>query len=158
MGDTNKFVTRGKKRISSFSDTGLLRATIAFASGETNVALCGYAPSTPYALAVTGTTNNMIYNSTTHIFTLEVSPDQSGTATVALSLAPVPLLSIALGSAGVVQISWPSAAMGYVLEETSNLTPPVVWARSPNTMNSITGQNVVTITNGGSAGFYRLQQ
>lgn len=45
LGDTNKFVTRGKKRISSISDDGLLRATVVFAPGETNVALCGYAPS-----------------------------------------------------------------------------------------------------------------
>ena len=158
LGDTNKFVTRGKKRISSFSDTGLLRATVAFAARETNVTLCGYAPSNPFALALAGATNNMTYNSTTHIFTLSVSPGNSGTATVGLSLAPVPSPQIAPAAAGQCQISWPAAAVGYVLEKASNLAPPVVWFQSSDTVTSTNGQNVVTITNSDSAAFYRLRQ
>jgi len=158
LGDTNKFVTRGKKRISSFFDTGLIRVTVAFAAGETNVTLCGYAPTSPYAFALAGSTNNLTYNSTTHFFAVNVSPDNSGMATVALSLAPVPSLSIAPGSAGQFQISWPAAAVGYALEKATNLTPPVVWSQTSDTVNSIGGQNVATVTNGDSTVFYRLKQ
>ena len=158
LGDTNKFVTRGKKRISGFSDTGLLRATVAFAAGETNVTLCGYAPSNPYVLALAGATNTMAYDSTTHIFTLSVSPGSSGTATVGLSLAPAPMPQIAPVAAGQFQIAWPAAAVGYVLEEATNLTPPVLWFPSPVAVTSTNGQNMVAITNGESAAFYRLRQ
>jgi hypothetical protein len=158
LGDTNKFVTRGKKRIASFSDTGLLRATVAFATGETNVTLCGYAPTNPVALALAGGANNLTYNSTTHLFALNVSPDNSGTATVGLSLALVPSLQITPDAAGQFQISWPVAAVGYILEKATNLTPPVVWSQVSDTVTSTNGQNVLLITNYGSAAFYRLSQ
>ena len=158
LGDTNKFVTRGKKRISGFSDTGLLRASIDFAAGESNVTLCGYAPSSPYALALAGSTNNLTYNSTTHFFTLSVSPGNSGAASVAFSLAPVPSLSVDPGSAGQFQISWPGAAIGYVLEKTTNLAPPAVWAQTSDVVTSTNGHNVAIITNAGSSAFYRLRQ
>jgi hypothetical protein len=158
LGDTNKFVTRGKKRISSFSDTGLLRATVAFAAGETNVALTGYAPSSPYALALAGTTNNLTYDPTTHIFSLNVSPDDSGTATVGFSLSPVPSPQIKPIIGNQFQISWPSEAVGYVLEKSTNLIPPVVWSQTWNAVISTNGQNVVIITNSGSTEFYRLRQ
>ena len=158
LGDTNKFVTRGKKRISSFSDTGLLRASVAFAAGENNVTLCGYAPSSPYAFALSGSTNNLTYSPAAHIFTLRVSPGASGSATVAFSLAPLPSLSIAPGAAGQLQISWPGAAVGYVLDKTTNLASPVVWSPVSNSVILINGQNVVTTTNDGSAAFYRLRQ
>jgi hypothetical protein len=158
LGDTNKFVTRGRKRIASFSDTGLLRATVAFAAGESNVTLCGYAPSSPYPLALVGSTNNLTYNAATHFFTLRVSPGNSGAATVAFSLAPVPSLNIAPGPAGQFQISWPAAALGYVLEKTTNLASPTVWYQTSEVADSTNGQNVVTITNTGPATFYRLRQ
>ncbi len=158
LGDTNKFVMLGKKRISSFSDTGLLRATVAFAAGETNVTLCGYASSSPYALALEGATNNLTYNSTTHLFTLNVSPDNSGTATVALSLARVPSPQIMPGSGGRFQISWPAAAVGYVLEKATNLTPPTVWSPVTDPITPTNGQNMVDITNPGPTSFYRLRQ
>jgi hypothetical protein len=87
LGDTNKFVTRGKKRIADVSDNGSIRATVAFAAGETNVTLCGYAPSTPSAQAVAGAVGSVNYDATTRLFSVSASPDKSGTATVGLSLA-----------------------------------------------------------------------
>jgi hypothetical protein len=156
LGDTNKFVTRGKKRISSFSDTGLLRATVAFAAGETKVTLTGYAPTNP--LVLTGAAGNLSYNAATHRFTLTVAPDHSGTATIGLALAPVPSPQITPLGAGLLQISWPSAAVGYVLEEATNLTPPVAWSPASGSVTSANGQQVVTITNTGPATFYRLKQ
>jgi hypothetical protein len=158
LGDTNKFVTRGKKRISSFADTGLVRATVVFAAGETNVTLCGYAPSSPYAIALTGSTSNLSYSPGTHFFTMNLSPDNSGKATVGFSLAPLPSLSITAVSVGQVQIAWPSAAIGYTLEQSTSLVPPVLWSPVTNEVNSVAGQNTVTIVATNSPVFYRLAQ
>jgi autotransporter-associated beta strand protein len=156
LGDTNKFVTRGKKRISYFSDNGFLRVTVAFAAGETNVALSGYAPSNPYVFSLGSTTNSLTYNATTHLFTLNLTPAASGTATLGVSLAPVPSIQITPGTAGQFQISWPLAAAGYSLQKATDLTPPVVWSQTSNAVISSNGQNVVTITNADSTVFYRL--
>ena len=41
IGDANKFVTAGKKRISAVSDSGSLQVTVAFAAGESNVTFVG---------------------------------------------------------------------------------------------------------------------
>jgi hypothetical protein len=158
LGDPNKFVTRGKKRISAFSDTGVMRATVAFAAGETNVTLCGYAPASPYLFALAGSSSNLTYSSVTHQFALNMSPDNSGTATVALSLTPVPSLGIAPQPPGKYQISWPVAAVGYGLEKTTNLAPPAVWVQTTDSVNTLNGQNVVTITNASPSAFYRLKQ
>jgi hypothetical protein len=87
VGDTGKFVTRGKKRIPGVSDSGSLRVDVAFADGETKVTLCGYAPSSPNVQALSGTADNLAYEAATHIFTLNVSPDKSGKSTVGLSVA-----------------------------------------------------------------------
>ncbi len=156
LGDTNKFVSRGKKRISSISDTGLLRVTVAFASGETNVTLTGYAPSSPFALA--GAASNLVYNPATHLFSLSVSPGDSGTATVGLSLAPVPSLQIRALGADQFQFSWSAAAIGYGLVRATNLATPVFWTPVTNSVNSVGGQNVVTVEAGNPTAFYRLAQ
>jgi len=158
LGGTNKFVTRGKKRIASFSDTGVIRAAVAFATGESTVTLCGYAPPSPFALALVGATNGLTYNPTTHLFTLNVSPDNSGTATVAFSLTPVPTLNIASGIFGQFEISWPAAAAGHVLEKATNLGSPVIWSQTPDTVHLSNGQNTVTLTNVEPTAFCRLRQ
>lgn len=156
VGDTGKFVTRGGKRISRFSDNGLLRATVAFAAGETNVTLSGCAPVNPRVTALSGTTSNPAYNSVSHVFTVNVSPGPAGTASVGLSLAPLPSLRAAPVGIGQIQISWPVTAVGCVLEQAANLTPPVVWSPIPDPVTATNGWHVVTITNVDAAAFYRL--
>ena len=44
LGDTGHFVSLGKKRITSLSDDGTVRITIAFTPGETSRSLRGYSP------------------------------------------------------------------------------------------------------------------
>jgi hypothetical protein len=83
-----KFVTRGKKRIASVGDNGQLRAIVAFAAGETKVTLSSYAPSSPKAQTVTGAVSNVTFDAATHLFTLDVSPDKSGTAAVVWAWQP----------------------------------------------------------------------
>jgi hypothetical protein len=156
LGDTNKFVTRGKKRIPAFSDNGFLHVTIAFAPGETNVTLSGYAPSSPNLFSFAGAASNLGYNAAAHLFTLNVAPGNSGTASVGISLAPAPKIQIAPGVVGQFQISWSSAAAGYVLQKATNLVPPAAWANASELVTSNNGQYMATIVITNATMFYRL--
>ncbi|HEY2082028.1 MAG TPA: hypothetical protein VGI88_04540, partial [Verrucomicrobiae bacterium] len=157
LGDTNKFVTLGKKRISTMADAGVLKVTTSFAVGETNLTLTGYAPSAPYIGALNGAFGVMNYDPTTHLFSINLAPDGSNTATLALSLSPLPYLQIT-NSGGNMQIFWPTSAIGYHLESTVNLQPPANWGPVTNPVNVIGNLNSVGLTPSAPASFYRLKQ
>jgi autotransporter-associated beta strand protein len=157
LGDTNKFVTLGKKRISTLSDAGVLKVTVSFAPGETNLTLTGYAPSAPYIGALNGAFGAMNYDPAAHIFSINFAPDVSQTATLALSLSPLPFLQITnLG--GNMQVFWPTSAVGYQLESATALQLPASWVPVTNSV-SVAGQlNSVSLTPVAPATFYRLKQ
>ena len=157
LGDTNNFVTLGKKRISALADAGVIQATVAFAPGETNVTLVAYAPSLPYAGALSGLLGAVSYDPAAHLLSLNVTPGGSATATVALSLSPLPFLQITnLGAS--VQISWPTSAIGYQLENTTTLQPSNTWVPVTNPVNVLGNQNSVGVTPSTPSVFYRLKQ
>jgi hypothetical protein len=157
LGDTNKFVTLGKKRISTLADAGVIQATVLFAPGETNVTLIGYAPSLPYADAFSGSIGGVNYDPAAHIFSLNVTPNSLQTATLALSLSPFPFLQITnLGAS--IQISWPTSAIGYQLENTTTLQSPSNWVPVTNPVSVTGNQNAVGISPATSSVFYRLKQ
>ena len=86
VGDVNKFVTAGKKRISVLSDSGSLQVTVAFAAGENDVTLLGYSPLyAPQVTVSNGSTGPVSYNNSRQ-FTVSVSPDGSGTAAIVLNV------------------------------------------------------------------------
>ena len=158
LGDTNKFVTLGKKRISTMSDAGVLKVTASFAAGETNLTLRGYAPSAPYIGALSGTFGAMHYDSASHLFSIDLAPDGSNnTATLALSLSPLPFLQITNLSSNM-QIFWPTSAIGYHLESAVNLQPPASWVAVTNPVSAIGDLNSVTITPQSPPAFFRLRQ
>lgn len=157
VGDTNKFVTLGKKRIATVVDGGVLKVTASFAVGESNLTLAGYAPSAPYIGALSGTFGVMNYDSTTHFFSISVAPDGSNTATLILSLSPLPFLQIT-DSGGNMQIFWPTSAIGYHLESTINLQSPSGWVPVTNPVNVIGNLNSVGITLSAPSALYRLKQ
>jgi hypothetical protein len=157
LGDSNKFVTLGKKRISALSDTGVLKATVLFAGSESNLVLSGYAPAKPYAWALGGSVGAVAYDAATGLFTLQVAPNASKTSQVALSLSLPPFLRITnLG--GSAQLSWPAAATGYALECATALEPAANWLACTNPVNVIRDQNVVNVLPSSQAVFYRLKQ
>jgi|GEM_PF-2244345 len=86
IGDANKFVTAGKKRISAVSDSGSLQVTVAFAAGESNATLLGYTPA--YAPTVTASNGSAgpVYLNGGRLFMVSVSPDSSGTASITLNI------------------------------------------------------------------------
>jgi hypothetical protein len=157
LGDTNKFVSLGKKRISALSDTGIVKATVLFAPGESNVTLFGYAPSAPYAWTLNGAVTATNYDPVKHLFSLNISAGATNAALVALSLSPPPFLQITnLG--GQVQIYWPAAALGYTLESTTRLVPPGNWLATTNSINVMGDRNIVNVTPASQTVFYRLAQ
>lgn len=157
LGDTNKFVTLGKKRIAALSDTGVLKATVLFATNETNLVLSGYAPSKPYALAFGDSAGAVTYDSAKQLFSLNVMPDASNTATLTLSLSQPPFLQITnLG--GSVQILWPAPSTGYLLECATELEPSENWVSCTNSVSVVDGRNIVSVIPSSQAVFYRLKQ
>jgi len=157
LGDTNKFVTLGKKRISTLADAGVLKVTVSFATGETNLTLTGYAPASPYVGVLNGASGAMNYDLAAHLFSLNVTPDSSQTATVVLSLTPLPFLKIA-NSGSNLQIFWPTSAVGFQLESTMTLQPPSSWIPVTNPVSVISNQNAVGVTPAVPSTFYRLKQ
>ncbi|HEU5122912.1 MAG TPA: autotransporter-associated beta strand repeat-containing protein [Verrucomicrobiae bacterium] len=157
IGDTNKFVTLGKKRISMLSDAGVLKVTASFAAGETNLTLAGYAPSAPYIGALSGAFGSMNYDVATHFFSINIAPDKSNSATLALSLSPLPFLQIT-NVGGDMRICWPTSAIGFHLERTVNLQSPASWHAVTNPVSVIGNLNSVGVTASAASAFYRLKQ
>jgi len=85
LGDTGKFVSLGKKRISQLTDNGTVQATIAFASSETSLTMHGYSPTAPNATASDGTVSSVTYNASTQLFSFTVSPGSDSSATITLA-------------------------------------------------------------------------
>ncbi len=157
LGDTNKFVSLGKKRISVLTDTGIVKATVVFAANETNVTLWGYAPTAPYVWTLDGAVSASTYDPVKHIFSFRVAPGALASALLAVSLSPPPFLQITnLG--GNVQVFWPAAALGYTLESATSLAPPVNWLATTNPVSMVGDRNTVNIAPTARTVFYRLKQ
>ena len=82
LGDTDQFVTMGKKRVSGLTDDGAARVTVSFAPGETSVTITGYSPVAPIVQAIEGSVGPVAYDDTTHLFRVPVMPGKTGSATI----------------------------------------------------------------------------
>jgi hypothetical protein len=83
LGDTDQFVTMGKKRVTAFTDRGAARVTIAFAAGETSRTITGYASAAPIVLAMDGSSVGPVaYDDTTHLFKVTVTGGTNHSATI----------------------------------------------------------------------------
>ena len=80
LGDTEKIVPLGKKRIGALEDRGTLTATIEFAHGEDVRTISGYASHSPKLKVLKGDLRNMDYDSRTKIFRAQVAPASSAEA------------------------------------------------------------------------------
>jgi hypothetical protein len=76
LGDADKFVGTGKKRISSLREDGSkLTAEVVLAANEQEVKLRGYAPSLPDISVHAGRMEAVKFDASTGLFTLIVKPD-----------------------------------------------------------------------------------
>jgi hypothetical protein len=68
-------------------------------------------------------------------------------------------LNFALAGTNLV-VSWPAYPAGFTLLSTASLAPPANWSAvaAPVSLNTVTGQNSVTVPVAGSAQFFRLQR
>ncbi|MCW2864447.1 MAG: Carbohydrate binding family 6 [Actinoallomurus sp.] len=82
LGDAGKFVSLGKQRISSLSDNGTVHATVKFADGDGPVTLHGYSPNPVSVTAADGTADKISYDSSTHLFSVRITPGRGSAATV----------------------------------------------------------------------------
>jgi hypothetical protein len=75
IGDTGKFITRGKQRITAIQDTPAgLNASLAFAPKEEVVTVAVYAPAEPSVHVTNGTCRKLTYDSATKIARAEITP------------------------------------------------------------------------------------
>jgi hypothetical protein len=80
LGDKGQFVTLGKKRIPSLSDTGRIDLTVSFAGGEKQRTLFGYSPRPIIATSLAGSHSEATWDPATQMFTVNVHPAASGPA------------------------------------------------------------------------------
>ncbi|MEO6890109.1 MAG: hypothetical protein ABI456_12205 [Ktedonobacteraceae bacterium] len=85
LGDSGKFVSLGKKRVTSLADAGKVQASITFAPGERAVTLYGYAPSRPTISASAGMVQDIIYHGSTHLFSFKVLSDSALSAVLTIA-------------------------------------------------------------------------
>jgi hypothetical protein len=72
-----------------------------------------------------------------------------------LTLPGPPQLALIRSGASVV-LSWPTNAVGFTLQSTTNFVPPAVWSTVSPTPVSVQGKHTVTNPVSGSQTFYRL--
>ena len=83
LGDSNKFVSAGKKRIEQLSDDGAVHVVVRFAPGEKSIALHFYSPSEPVVQSAEGRSGRPVPEGT-HRYAVQVVPGPSGTASLEL--------------------------------------------------------------------------
>ncbi len=89
LGDANKFVSSGKKRIEQLSDDGAVHAMVRFASNEAHVVLHFYSPSEPAVKATQGHVERPVLEAPDR-YAVKVSPGAGGIAAVDLRVAKTP--------------------------------------------------------------------
>ena len=64
VGDTDQFVTMGKKRVARYTDQGAAHVRVTFAAGETSRAITGYSPVAPHVHAIEGSIGPVHFDDT----------------------------------------------------------------------------------------------
>jgi hypothetical protein len=115
---------------------------------------------------VTGCVPNGFYNvtsaNTANGLMLTIAPsaggsqaDTAGVLALGALTVTAPLLNIVASQPGMV-LSWPTNAVGFVLNQSSNLTPPIRWTPVTNGITVIGSNYRTTINTSSAAGYYVL--
>jgi glucose/arabinose dehydrogenase len=111
----------------------------------------GAATSAPFVICWTNAPAGI------HSLTARATDDLGITAASApVSITVLPPNVTAHYSDGQLVISWPDTGLEYILQMTTDLTPPVQWAPAPETPVHLDGQVNVTISTTNEQRFYRL--
>ena len=71
-------------------------------------------------------------------------------------VTPAPALSVAPAASQQVALTWTNTATGFVLKQTSSLSPPIQWTSVTNSPVLTNGQIVVTLSTAAASQFYVL--
>jgi hypothetical protein len=85
LGETQKIVPLGRKRVAALEDHGALTAAIKFGRGEAPIAISGYAAHQPKLHALKGKLERESYDPGTKIFQAKIAPGTSGDAVLRIS-------------------------------------------------------------------------
>jgi hypothetical protein len=88
LGDTDHFVTMGKKRVTAFEDDGKILVKVSFAAGETSRVITGFSPWQPAAHARDGTVAKITYDAKARQFRITVTPGADGAASIRILRSP----------------------------------------------------------------------
>jgi len=94
LGDADKFMSNGRKRIARIADSGVLTAQIIFSAGESRLRLHGFSLRRPDVRAASATIENLAYDSRTQRFHLDLVA-RPGTSPIATLKAAVESPSVA---------------------------------------------------------------
>ncbi|HVX93250.1 MAG TPA: hypothetical protein VHA74_04025, partial [Candidatus Dojkabacteria bacterium] len=72
LGDQNKFVSLGKKRVSNLEINDTIKTSIIFTKEEKVITLFGYAKQLPKILAKNGSVKDLSYNKESKLFTVTI--------------------------------------------------------------------------------------
>ena len=86
LGDREKFVSNGRKRVSHIADDGALSARIVLAKSEDRVRLHGFCARRPEISARDGTIDNMTYESRESLFQFDLVAQAGGAPEIVMSL------------------------------------------------------------------------
>lgn len=80
LGDTGKIVPLARERFPTLTNIGHASVAVAYAAGENEVTLAGYAAKRPRVRAIWGSVDSLHYSEGTHLFRVTVHPPggQSG--------------------------------------------------------------------------------
>lgn len=84
LGDADKFVSNGRRRIESIADNDTFSARVIFARGEDRVRLRGYARRRPELRARGGRIDDMTYDSQSGLFTVDLRAAPGSVPTVTM--------------------------------------------------------------------------
>jgi hypothetical protein len=87
IGDKEQFVTMGRKRITGFSDTGIVDVSMDFAAREKVRTLTGYSPEPVTVASLNGRAEPPVWDPSTQLFTIRVHVSEKGTARVKIVTA-----------------------------------------------------------------------
>ncbi len=150
-GSTREGGSSGGGTIFTLATNGNLFATLhAFTASSWSYLVNDYTNSDgggPFGGVVVG--GNMLYGTAFYDGPL-------GKGTV-FSLIIPPRLGVCLTNGGLI-LSWSTNAIGFTLQSTTNLSPPVLWAPVSASPNATNGQYMVVVPTSGTPQFYRLVQ
>ncbi|MCX6878554.1 MAG: hypothetical protein NTW21_32780 [Verrucomicrobia bacterium] len=150
-------ILSSRSLVANFTAGFTVAASASFGPGGTVSGAGEYAQNATVTLEATPATGYQFTNWTELGTVVSSNSSYSFTAAANRTLVAnfVPILGVSNGTPGIVGLSWPASASGWILQENPDLIP-ANWVPSSLQVTTSGGQNLVTITNPTGTLFFRL--